>query len=181
MLLSLTLALVVATACGSNDENTSETSNASETNETSEDNSTEGESDDKAALLKNHVELANTLRSQYSAINDYIAALDEEDTDEETLETLKNDAITAAEEAINTLDSYELVQTDKLTDETASTFEEAIGDVKGAFEAYKSDLEADSNDFTAAEDKLSTYSEKVTPLFEDAGLSSTPDLASELQ
>ncbi|GAA0479597.1 hypothetical protein GCM10008986_00040 [Salinibacillus aidingensis] len=179
MLLIFVLVLSVATACGSNGEDSStEDTNASGETKAAEDSESTENADDTGALLKNHVGIANTIRAEYTAVNDYISALDSEDID---AETLKEDAITAADEAISKLDSYELVEADQLTDQTVDTFKSAVKDVKAAFEAYKSAIESGNNDFKEAEDKIAVYTEKLAPVFEAAGLSSSADLATELQ
>ncbi|MRG86160.1 hypothetical protein [Salinibacillus xinjiangensis] len=178
LLLSIALVFVLAACGSSSDENSAEDANASEdtTEEPSENNK-----ELKSALLKNHMEVANTVRNNYKKINDYVAALNNEEIKAEELEALKADAVEAAEKAVSNVDAYTFVKEEGLTDDAKATYEEAIGDVKGAFEAYQSALESDSTDFTTAEEKLAGYTEKVGALFEEVGLSSSADLAKELQ
>ncbi|WP_102028385.1 hypothetical protein [Salirhabdus sp. Marseille-P4669] len=176
-LLGISLVLFLA-ACGDS-EDASDKTNASD--ETATEENTEDTKALSSALLKNHIAVANTVRNQYATVNAYIAETANEEADAEALETLKADALTAADEAIAALDSYELTEADSFTEEAKTTYEEAVSEVKGAFEAYKEAIESDATDFNAADEKIAAYTEKATTLFEEAGLSSTPDLATELQ
>jgi hypothetical protein len=182
LIILLGFALVFAlAACGSNEDSTKESdNNATEQTSGAKEETTE-EKDMGIALLKNHIEIAHTINDYYDAISAYLKETANPEAKAETLETLKADAITAADEAVAALDAYTFVEEDALDDETKAALTEAITDVKDAFAAYKEALNSEEADITAAEEKFAAYAEKIAPLYEANGLTSSPDLLSELQ
>lgn len=179
ILLGISLVLVLA-ACGSSDENSSEDTNASKDSATETEDSQVDLKALKSALLDTHVNVANTVRVPFETVNTYFAELANEET-EADLEALKEDAVAAADEAISALESFEIEGTEELSEEVNNTLDEAVAEVKGAFEVYKEALENDSDDLTVADEKLAAYEELLTPLYEEAELSSTPNLVNELR
>ncbi|WP_164669304.1 hypothetical protein [Virgibacillus doumboii] len=174
-LMALMLVLVLA-ACGQTNNDADDKNNGDGDTNASETDKAE-ENDDKAvkkALLNNYLDVLQTIRPLQSKINIYTGALN--DPEAEAAEALKEEAITAAEEAVTAID--ELTVKD-LDEERTAQFNEALADLKAAYEEYTTVLAAEEVDVTAAEDKITAANDKLSSLFEEAGLNDT-NLAKEI-
>ncbi|MCG1028550.1 hypothetical protein J5S49_09620 [Virgibacillus halodenitrificans] len=177
ILFAMLLALVL-TACGQTQNNT-DSSNGGDTSadETAE-KKDDGENDEaaiKKALLSNYLNVAKTVRPYQTKINMYVESVNNPET-EATIETTKEDAITAAEEAVTAIEG---IKVEDLDEDKAATFNDALTELKGAYEAYAKALGEEEIDVAAAEEKINATNEKLTPVFEDAGLHA-PNLAKEI-
>ncbi|MFC0523171.1 hypothetical protein ACFFGV_06125 [Pontibacillus salicampi] len=195
LLLMLGLATVlVAAGCANGEEggDSQEEENQTEENtETEENNSTEESSSEEgdsaqSALMDSQLSLIEAVRSQNAkivAVQGNIAKLSETEGEEKeelktTIEEGAKGAQTAADEAISNLDSLEPAS--DLPDDQKETFNNAVSDLKSYFEEAKSALDAPMEaDFSAADEKFSAFSDKMTQLYDGTELVA-PDFAKEL-
>lgn len=177
ILLSLMVVLIVS-ACSQTEDN----ANKADNNEDEATNSTENaaaekdETELKASVLRNYLNVAKSLRLNQKEINTYLGELANPDAETATLETLKSDAITAAEEAASTVESFTL---ENLDEDTTAKFEEALLDIKGAYDEYATALATEEVDVAPAEAKIAAANEKITMIFEEVGLRA-PNLSNEI-
>ncbi|MCT2535453.1 hypothetical protein NC661_18210 [Aquibacillus koreensis] len=181
MLLALMFVLIMA-ACGQEEENTEpandENTTAGEGENVDGEESTElTEKELQGNVLVTYLDVAKSVRVQQKDINAYLAELANPEAEAATLETLKADAIVAAEEAATTIDGFTV---EGLDADTTAKFEEALVDVKAAYDEYATALTAEEVDVTDAEAKITEANDKLTVIFEEVGLTSTPNLAEEI-
>ncbi|MCT2535362.1 hypothetical protein NC661_19425 [Aquibacillus koreensis] len=176
MLLALMLVLVTA-ACGNNEAD-ADNGNKEKTNGADNGNAVEEMDEDelKASTLENYLNMVKSVRIDQKQINAYLGELANEEADPTALETLKADAIAAAENAATTLEGFTL---ENLDEETTTTFETTLADLKAAYDAYVTAFNADEVDVTAAEEKITAANDHLVPVFENVGLA-TPNIAAEI-
>lgn len=180
LLLALMLVLVLA-ACGQTEEDADKTSggdtNAGETNNAEgEDASKTDEMALKSSLLNNYLEVVRSVSDKQKAINAYLGELANAEAEAATVETLKADAITAAEEAVASIDGFTI---ENLDEDTTAKFEEVLVELKGAYDEYATALAAEEVDVTAAEAKITASNDKLNILFEEKGLNA-PNFSKEI-
>ncbi|MYL32764.1 hypothetical protein GLW05_04045 [Pontibacillus yanchengensis] len=168
-----------------------ETTQENESSNENTENSDNAESDQQSAqsvLMDTQLKMADTVRSHNAKIvgvQSDIAKL-EGGEDVENPEELKSsikekakEAQTAAEEAISSLDSFEVPS--DLSQEQQDTMKSAIEDLKAYFTEAKSALDNPLEaDFSKAEEKFNAFSKKMKGLYEEVDLV-TPDFYKEFQ
>ncbi|TFJ94380.1 hypothetical protein [Lentibacillus salicampi] len=170
-LMAIMLILVMA-ACEQTNHDADNNGDTSANEADKADTEEAGENDGKAvekALLNNYLDLSRTLRPYQTTINTYIEVLNDPEAAAAS-ETSNKDAITAAEEAITALDG---ITVEDLDEAKTEQFNEALTELKSAYEEYTTALAAEEMDVTAAEDHLTAANEKLSQLFEEAGLHGT--------
>lgn len=172
-------------------EETTQEDEGSTENTESTDNADNAESDQQSAqsvLMDTQLKMAETVRSQNAkivSVQSDVAKL-EGGEDVENPEELKSsikekakEAKTAADEAVSSLDSFEVPS--ELSQEQKDTMTSAIEDLKAYFNEAKTALDNPlEGDFSKAEEKFNAFSEKMKGLYEEVDLVA-PDFYKEFQ
>lgn len=171
LLLALMLVFVMA-SCGQTEEdvdykNGGDTSAGETDNAEGEDAGKTDDTEIKRSLLNNYLKVVRSVSDKQRTINEYLGELANAEAEAATVETLKADAITAAEKAAATIDGFTL---ENLDEDTTAKFEEVLVELKAAYDEYATALAAEEVDVTAAEAKITAGNDKLNILFEEKGL-----------
>ncbi|CQR46650.1 Septation ring formation regulator EzrA [Paraliobacillus sp. PM-2] len=169
--LGLLVALIL-TGCSQDETNTD--GNNEETDDTEQ---TTDSQDVKVALLDVQLNLTKAVSTYQQEINAYLTVSQDETSTEEAIQTAKDEAKTAAKEATNVLNSYDIQV--ELPEQEKEQYENAITTLNTYYQQVESSMNNEELDLSEADATWDKFQEQITEIYEQADLM-VPDMAEAL-
>ncbi|MFB1049355.1 hypothetical protein [Paraliobacillus sp. JSM ZJ581] len=169
--LGLIVALVI-TGCSQDEKSTENSNDNTEDAEQATD-----EKETQVALLDVQLNLTKAVSPHQQKINAYLLALQDESSTEETIQTTEEEAKTAATEAKNLLNDYEIQV--ELPDQEKEQYQKAITTLNNYYQQVETGLNSEAADLKEAEATWEKFQEQIAEIYEAADLM-VPDMADAL-